>query len=327
MTGTPDSLTNTPVAPVVGIDLGGTNMQVGVVAPDGRVLGAARKKTRSTEGRGPVLDRLVDAIGEACADAGIERAQVRAIGIGAPGAIDPARGVVIEAVNLRWNDVPLADELRERTGLPVVVDNDVNVGLYGEWKMGAAQGATDLLGVWVGTGIGGALVLNNALYHGAMFTAGEIGHTTLYPNAPLGSRSLEQNCSRTAVANRLRRLVLSNEPSTLSERIVSSDTPLKSKAIASAYADQDPLTVTVINEVADLIGTSIAGVVTLLSIPKVVLGGGLTEAAGQPFVDQVATSVRTHVFPDRCRAVEVVASRLEDDAGVVGAAMLASEQY
>src|SRR5262249_29484832 len=159
------------------------------------------------EGRDAVLSRIVDGIEEACTQAKIRMSELGGVGIGAPGAIDPAGGIVIEAVNLRWNDVPLAKLLGDKLRLPVFVDNDVNVAVYGENKLGAGENARDLLGVWLGTGIGGGLILNGELYYGNFFTSGEIGHTTLFPGNPPGARSFEQNCSRTSIVERLVKLI------------------------------------------------------------------------------------------------------------------------
>lgn len=311
--------------PIIGIDLGGTNMQIGVVDADGAVIGRARKKTQALEGRAKVIDRIVDGIQSACEDAKLSVKQCAGLGIGAPGAIDPHRGVVLEAVNLRWNDVALADILADRLSIPVIVDNDVNVAIFGEWKMGAGRGVSELLGVWIGTGIGGGLILNDRLYEGAMFTAGEIGHTIFFPGAPLGSRTFEENCSRTAVADRLVRLIKANHPSRLADAVLAGET-IKSKLIAEAYESGDALTRDVVDQVARFVGIAVANVVTLLSLPRVILGGGLTEAIGKPFVSEVKKSVKEHVFPDRCRQVEIVASTLEDDAGLIGAALLARQK-
>lgn len=312
------------VKPFVGIDLGGTNMQIGVVDKTAVVLGRSRKKTNADQGKDRVIERLVEGVQEACTEAGITPAQLGGLGIGAPGAVDPALGTVLEAVNLRWNDVALAKILKSKLGIPVYVENDVNVAVYGEWKHGAGRGVADILGIWLGTGVGGGLVLNNALYGGAFFTAGEIGHTTLFPGNPLGSRSLEHNCSRTAVADRLVRLIRANHPSSLAP-VVMEEGQIKSKAIAQAYRDGDELTVRVIEETAFFVAVAAANVVTLLSLPRVILGGGLTEAIGRPFVSLVKKHVRELAFPDRCKAVDVIASELEDDAGLVGAAMLARD--
>lgn len=311
--------------PFVGIDLGGTNMQIGVVAPGNQVIGRARKKTMAEKGQASIIARIVEGVQGACEQAGLTVSQLGGVGIGAPGAIDPASGVVLEAVNLRWNNVPLARILQTKLRVPVLVDNDVNVAVYGEWKAGAAKGDRDILGVWVGTGIGGGLVLNNHLFAGGFFTAGEIGHTTFIPNAPMGRRSLEQTCSRTAIADRIVSLIRANRKSVISQLTGGDLTQIKSKMIAAAYADGDKLVSEVLDEAALFLGIAVANVVTLLSIPKVVIGGGLTEALGEVWVKKIRKAAREYAFPERCQAVQVVASALEDDAGLLGAALLARE--
>lgn len=312
--------------PVIGIDLGGTNMQIGVVGEGGKVLGTARKKTKAADGMEAVLSRLSEGVIEACAEAKLSLKDIAAVGIGAPGAVDPIKGVVLEAVNLRWSDVALANILTKKLGVPVFLDNDVNVAVYGENKVGAGKNANDLLGVWVGTGIGGGLILNGELYYGTFMTAGEIGHTILIPNNPPGHRSLEHNCSRTAVVDRLVRLIEGNHPSSLSSMVDGDFERIKSKVVAKAYEEGDELTVEVVDDAANFLGISISNVVTLLSIGKVVLGGGLTEAIGDAFVEKVAESCRRFAFPDVCKKVEIVASKLRDDAGVIGAGLIAMER-
>lgn len=313
-------------APVVGIDLGGTNVQVGVVGRDKKVLGRAKRKSKPEEGRDPLINRIVDGIEEACKEARIKVSDLDAVGIGAPGIIEPKSGTVIEAVNLRWNDVPLADLLGKKTGKPVFVDNDVNVAVYGENRLGAGENSRDLLGVWLGTGIGGGLILNGELYYGSFYSAGEIGHVTLFPGNPPGSRSFEQNCSRTSVVERLVKLIRSNQKSVIPSLVDDDLSQIKSKTVAKAYEMGDELTVEVVNSAAELVGIAIAGVVTLLSLGRVVLGGGLTEAIGDPLVDRVKKSVRANVYPEKCRAVKVVGTKLLDDAGVLGAALIAFDR-
>lgn len=319
--------------PVVGIDLGGTNMQVGIVRHDARevgaadaLLGVARKKTKATDGLDAVLDRIADAVNEASAQAGLTVSDLGGLGIGAPGALDPFKGIVYEAVNLRWNNVPLADILTQRLGIPAVLDNDVNVALYGEWVLGAARGARNVLGVWVGTGIGGGLILDGKLFYGHHLTAGEIGHMLIHPKNPPGTRSLEHNCSRTAVVDRIVRLIRANRPSMLTEMTSEKYEKVKSKALATAYEAGDSLTREVIDDAAVLLGDQIGSVVTLLSLERVVLGGGLTEAIGEPFVKIVRDSTQDIAFPTVCKGVEVVASELKDNAGLLGAAMIAMDR-
>lgn len=314
-----------------GIDLGGTNMQIGVVAlgakpDDAKIIGESKKKTKAEEGQDGVIGRLIEGLVEACAGAKISVKDLAGVGIGAPGAVDPGEGVVLEAVNLRWKDLALAALLTKKLGVPVFLDNDVNVAVYGEHKLGAGRGASDLLGVWVGTGIGGGLILNNELYYGNFMTSGEIGHTILFPNNPPGHRSLEHNCSRTAIVDRLIRLIGSNRKSSLTKLVEGDLGKIKSKTVAKAYEDKDPLTIEVVDDAADMLGVSISNAVTLLSLPRVVLGGGFTEALGAPFVERVQASCRRYAFPDRCKKVTIVESELMDHAGVFGAAMIARER-
>ncbi|HYE03253.1 MAG TPA: ROK family protein [Phycisphaerales bacterium] len=317
---------------VAGIDLGGTNIQAGVVQLSGSgeatVLGRGKRKTHADEGLEGVLGRVLEGLEAACEEAKVRPKDLRALGIGAPAPVDPEAGTVLEAVNLRWNDVPLAEILREKFagGLPVAVDNDVNAAVYGEWRCGAGAGVTDLLGIWLGTGVGGGLILAGRLYHGALLTAGEIGHMTLFPRAPVGMRSLEQCCSRTAIARRLAALVRANHPSLLTELSKGEVGEIKSKTIAKAYQADDALTRQVVDDGAELVGIAAASAVTLLGLPRVVLGGGLSEALGEPFVERVREATRRNVFPRRLRTVDVVASTLMDDAGVIGAALIAAER-
>lgn len=326
--------------PFVGVDLGGTNINVGVVDPDGRVFADSRlnKKTQAVLGTEVVIDRITDTIRESCDQVGISPRQLGGIGIGAAGAVDPGAGVVLRGGNLGFTKVPLAERLRRRLGVPVYLENDVNVAVYGEWKLGACIGASDVLGVWIGTGVGGGLVLGGTLYGGGFLTAGEIGHMPLVLGAPLGRRSVEQNCSRTAIAERLIFLVSSGHASSL-RRVLDEERRrakekgdfdptklLRSRHIAEAYRKGDELTLKVVHEAAELLGTAIAGVVTLLSLPHVVLGGGFTEAIGEPWVREVRSAVRERVFPPELRKVEVVGTALRDNAGIVGAAMLAREK-
>ncbi|MEX2219959.1 MAG: ROK family protein [Phycisphaerales bacterium] len=313
--------------PIAGVDLGGTNIQIGIAAPgDFRLLGRAKRKTKPEDGQAAVIQRILDGIAEACEEAKLKAADLAAVGIGAPGVIAPDAGTVVEAVNLRWNNVPLAQLVTKKTGIPTVVDNDVNAAVYGENRLGAGENAPDLLGVWIGTGIGGGLILGGRLYYGTFLSAGEIGHTILYPGMPLGERTVENFCSRTSVVERITRLIRQNHTSAISRLVDDDLSQVRSKTLAKAFEMNDELTHRVINETAELLGQAIASTVTLLSLGRVVLGGGLTEAIGEPLVDRVKRVVRAHVFPEKARAVKVVGTKLRDDAGVLGAALLASER-
>lgn len=310
----------------LGIDLGGTNVQIGVVTGTGQVLSRAKRKTLAEEGRDAVLDRIADGIDEACAAAGVPLDRIVAIGMGAPGPVDPSTGVVIEAVNLRWVNEPIAKIMGDMLGRPVYLDNDVNAAIYGEWKQGAGRGSNNLMGAWIGTGVGGGFILDGRLFYGHFLTAGELGHMILHQNNPPGVRSVEHNCSRTAICNRVRQLIEAGRPSIVTTLVEGKLTKIKSRTIAEAYMKGDALVVDIVHDSATRLGIMLGSIVTLLSLEKIVLGGGLTEAIGQPFVAHVRDAVQRTAFPDVCKKAEVVASTLEDNAGVVGAAFIALER-
>jgi glucokinase len=313
----------------VGIDLGGTNMTVGVVDRRGKLHGRARKKTKAHEGRDAVLDRIVTAVEAACAEAKVRPADLEAVGIGAPGPVDHERGVVIAAGNLGWRNVPLGELLRKRLGVRVAVDNDANVAAWGEATVGAGAGCDSLLAVWVGTGVGAGIVLNRSIWRGDLFTAGEIGHVVAFANGMAGSRTVEDFCSRTGVVRSLTALA-GLHPDSIFHRAMARHVedgksgPLGSGAIAECYEAGDPLVCDVVHAAADLLGSTVANWVTMMSMRTVVLGGGLTEAIGKPWVERVEAAARARVFPQAIAPrIAVRMTKLREEAGVLGAAMLA----
>lgn len=310
---------------VVGVDLGGTNIQAGLVSSDGKVIARDSTKTKADDGEDTVVKRLCKLV-EKVVDAGDAKLkQVDAVGIGAPGAIDFENGVVVNAVNLRWRDFPLKKEIEDMLERPVRIDNDVNVGAWGEYKAGAGRGFDNQFSMFIGTGIGGGLIFDGQLFHGPAGTAGEIGQTILHAGGGIGRRTLEQWASRTAIADTILQLVRSNRPSMVTDLINGDPSKLRSKALSEAYAARDPLVQEVLDQAARDIGYAAANVVTLLSLPCVVLGGGLVEAIEDAWIDKVRDAFAEVVFPHSLRDTQVRVSTLGDDAGVVGAALLAEE--
>jgi len=309
--------------PYVGIDIGGTGLKAAIVTPTGKVLGRGEQETRADEGMEKVLARIEQAVVEACWEAGISKSKLAGVGVGAPGAVDRNRGIVLAAVNLGWKDLPLAKLLQEKFGLPVTLDNDVDAAVWGEKLVGAGKGESELLGIWVGTGIGGGLVLNDRLYTGRHNTAGEVGRGIVLPWAPPGQGSVEQVCSRTGMVETITRLLRSGRTSVISGFVSGDLSKVDNRILARAWKKKDPLATEVIEHAAMVLGTSIGGIVTLLSLGRVVLGGGVTQGLGRPWVEAVRRAARRVVFPDILRAVEIVPSELGQDAGTIGAALLA----
>lgn len=308
--------------PVIGIDLGGTNIQAAVVDAQWRIVGRAHRRTQPADGQDAVIGRIAEAVHEACGDGGVKLASIEAIGIGAPAPVDRASGKILRAPNLGWTDVPLAWLLRERLDRPVHIDNDVRVATLGEHRLGAGRGCDDLIGIWLGTGIGGGLILGGKLHAGPAFTGGEIGQTLLFPGAPKGQRSFEDFCSRRAVVARLAARIRSGEPSS-----ITSDDPeaLSAEHLAKAVTAGDSLATHVVDEAAHLIGYVAANAVTLLGLGRVILGGGLSEALGDALITRVRRSIEHHAFYRTCREVDVRLTGLSSTAGLLGAAIMARE--
>lgn len=310
---------------VAGVDLGGTNIQVGIVAADGRVLGRCKRKTKAHEGRDEVVRRVVDSIQRALDEARVPRDRLFAVGVGAPAVVDFEKGLVVKAGNLGWEDVPLRAILSERLRVPVALDNDANCAAWGEVQLGAARGRDHALAVWVGTGVGGGLVLGGQIWRGPRLTAGEIGYAVLFPSGQPGMMTVEDVCSRTGIVNALQRLLPAYPESAL-HRILAEKADesgaISSSMIARAYEKDDELVRKVVDRSAELLGGAIANLVTVLSIDCVVLGGGVTEALGEPYVARVRKGFERSVFPPSLRRIDFVASTLNDDAGMLGAAML-----
>lgn len=310
----------------IGIDLGGTNIQAGLLDAGGKIVAGDRLKTKADGGEDAVVKRIAKVALTVLEKAGVKPEEVGGLGIGAPGAVNHTKGIVIEAVNLRWTNFPLAKVLQKELGIPVVVDNDVNVGAWGEYKAGAGKGYDDMMGIFVGTGIGGGFILNGELYHGAMMTAGEVGHTVLRADAPLGQRTLENLASRTNIVNQITQLILANHTSLITDLTEGNMSRVRSKILAEAFKQKDELTARVIGQAAHYLGVTIANVVTLLSLPCVVVGGGVTEALQNDWITLIREVYDEYVFPPGHSKCKIVASELGDDAGIIGAALLAKQR-
>lgn len=312
---------------VVGIDLGGTHMQVGVVDGSGAVRAREGFPTLAHEGADAVIDRIAQNVRAVTRGVGLGPEDLHAVGLGAPGVIDPLTDDVVAAPNLKWYGVPVVGPLSERLGgARVVIDNDVNVAAYGEGTIGAAAGCQDLFAVWVGTGIGGGFMLGGKVYRGGLGTAGEIGMTVWDPAAPTGEERMEHLASRKYVARRIR-AAIEDGGSSLVEQLTNNDLErISASVIREAYDRNDRVTRRVVDHAAEVVGCSIANAVTVTAVPVVVLGGGLTEALGAAYVERVAQAVRRFYHPaSMADRIDVRLTKLRENAGLLGAAMLARD--
>ncbi|HKP88283.1 MAG TPA: ROK family protein [Blastocatellia bacterium] len=314
---------------ILGIDLGGTKVMAALVDDDGQIISRARAKTRAWRDDEQVFQTITSAARRALESAGVDPAHLRAIGIGAPGPLDPDTGYIIESSNMKLKNFPLGPRLAEEFGCPAFVDNDVNAGIYGEFKRGAARGASEVLGMFVGTGIGGGLIINGALYHGFSKNAGEVGHIIIETRGPrcgCGNRGcLEALASRTSMTRDIRRAIKRGQKTVVKD-LLKKDTDLLSGGdLRKAYDAGDKLVIKTLHRTAKLLGLGIGSLVNVLAPEIVVLGGGVIEAMDDDFIARIDRSTRSIALDFATRGLKIVRAELGDDAGVTGAAMLARE--
>jgi len=312
---------------VIGVDLGGTNIVVGAVSVDGTVqLPVRSEPTRAEQGSEAVTDRMCRMIDTVIAEArvatGAGRDAFVGVGVGAPGPLDREAGIVVVAPNLRWYDYPLAAEMRARTGFDITLDNDANCATMGEWWLGAARGARHVVGLTIGTGIGGGLILNGALYHGSSDVAGEIGHMTLDSNGRRCSCGnygcLEAYASGTAIAERAREALGGSEASTLRAMVGGDLSRITAQLVYDASAAGDAIAREVVRDTARFLGIGIASLLNVFNPEVVVLAGGVTQA-GAALFDPIQAEVRKRAFKPAWSAARIVPGELPGNAGVVGA--------
>ncbi|HXJ92743.1 MAG TPA: ROK family protein [Terriglobia bacterium] len=314
---------------IAGIDLGGTSMQVLIVDQRNNILAEAKAPTRRAKKPLGVVADIAKAVEEAMTNAGLKRSDLTAASIGAPGPVDRDRGIVHEAPNLGWFEFPLGPALAKRLRVPVVLENDVNAGTLGEHVLGAGVGASNLIGIFVGTGIGGGLIINSKLYEGSHGGAGEIGHMLIVLDGPLcgcGHRGcVEAVASRTAMERDVRAAIKSGRKSCVLELMKRRNkTRMTSSVINAALKRKDPVMREVMERAQRYLGILVANVVNLLDPECVVIGGGLAGRLGELYVGPIREYAHEHFFREKdVKRVRIVPGKLADNAGAFGAVVVA----
>jgi glucokinase len=312
---------------IIGVDLGGTNIVCGAMSEDGSLSFATRSEpTRAIQGAEAVVDRIArmihTVIAETIAETGAKRTDFIGVGIGSPGPLDRAKGIVLITPNLGWQNFPLRDEVVARVGLPATLDNDANCATLGEWWLGAARGTRNVVGITIGTGIGGGIILDGRLFHGASDVAGELGHTTIDSTGrrcKCGNYGcLEAYASGPAIADRAREALAGAEASILIEMVSGQLDLITAQTVYDAAQNGDVLAREVVRDTARFLGAGIANMLNILNPDAVVVMGGVTQA-GAALMDPLRAEVRRRAFRPAVDACEIVLGTLPGTAGVVGA--------
>jgi glucokinase len=314
-----------------GIDLGGTKIEAAVVNARNEVLGTARRPTPTKGGPEDVADQLIGAIREAADAAGIEAADLRGVGVGSPGVVDPDKGTVSSARNLPgWEgSFELGSAISSELRTPVFVGNDVQVATDAEFKLGAGKPYNSVLGVFWGTGVGGGLVLDGTPWLGRG-GAGEIGHVVVKINGArcgCGRRGcMEAYAGRSSMEARARRRVDDGKKTDLFKLMKEHNrTRLTSAIWARALDRGDKLATELIDEAVEALGAGVASAVNILDVEAVIIGGGLGVRFGEPYAKRIADAMLPHLFHDS-EPPDVHVAELGDLGGAIGAALLARQR-
>lgn len=311
----------------IGIDIGGTKVAGGLVAPDGTVLERTRRDTphRSTAPH-VVEDVIVDAVTELLAKA---QTPPVAIGIGAAGFVSSDRATVVFAPHLSWRHEPLREALRRRIELPVFVDNDANASCWAEWRYGAVRDESHVVMVNLGTGIGGAILTDGQMQRGRFGIAGEFGHMQVVPDGhrcECGNRGCwEQYASGNALVREARSLIAANSPlaADLSAMVEGDASRLTGPMITEAARGGDPIAAELLAEIGTWLGVGLANLANAFDPGSFVIGGGVS-AAGPMLLDPARAAFRRHLSGRGYRPeASIVKAQLDNEAGLIGAADLA----
>ena len=313
---------------IVGVDLGGTSINVGVVPFDGsKVLAMRSSPTGAEKGPKHVVDRIIvmirEAMADAAAEADIPEDGFIGIGLGSPGPLDRATGTVIETPNLGWRNFPLRDLVSNAIGLPAELDNDANAATIGEWWVGSARGCDNVVGVTLGTGIGGGIILDGQIFHGASDAAGEVGHMSIDSTGrkcKCGNYGcLEAYASGPAIAARAVEGLMTGEESLLPSLVDGDVSRITAETVYEGIVAGDAYAKEVMRDTAKFLGSGIANLINILNPEIVVISGGVTRA-GDQLLEPLRNEVRRRAFRPAFENCRSVTSELGNTAGGIGAA-------
>lgn len=319
----------------VGVDFGGTKVLASVVdVKSGKIAGSAKVRTSLFDSGDALMDRIYEVVDGALADAKMKPKDVKGIGVGIAGQVNAEKGLLIGTANLSRSvvDLPMAKLLEKRYGIPAKIRNDVQIAAVGEQYFGAGEGIDDFICVFVGTGIGGAIVKNGQLIRGAAGNAGEIGHTTIMADGRIcgcGARGhLEAYASRTAITRTILGELRRGRQSIVTKLVddldpTGSHAAIRSGILKKAVQKKDKVVIEVISDAGRYLGMGLSSVVNFVNPQRIILGGGVIESVDLLF-EKAVYWTRHESLPHAGDQVEIVRSKLGDFSGVVGAAVIAA---
>ena len=310
------------------LDIGGTKI-LGVIFDEKKnIVFRLKKKTQKDGDTSDNIEKvIISVVEEMIKNSGIKKNQIRAIGVGAPGVIDQDSGVILFSPNLPWRNYDIKTPMEKKFGVPFKIGNDVNVGVLGEYKYGAARGYQNVVGFFVGTGMGGGLILDGKLFTGNKFKAAEYGHMILNPEGPLcncGQRGcLESFSSKKGMQAYIRQQISRGRTSMMEEAV--QEGLFRSRALKKALKEGDPVAVEAVDRACHYLAIATGNMINTISPDVVVYGGGVIEAVGSLFLEKILAEVDRYCMPSIRSTVELKIAELGDDSNLYGALAMIEE--
>lgn len=313
-----------------GIDLGGTKVYAIITNEQGEILSRSKNKLGKDKTVNAVLDLIIHTYREAIKKSSIKEEDIVLVGMAVPSAVNTEKGLLLNAPNLGWKNIPIAQLLANAIQKTVFVDNDVNLGTYGEYLAGEIKTKKNIYGIFAGTGIGGGYIADGKLVRGAGYTAGEIGHITVKLNGPrcnCGNRGcLEAIAGKVGVVKYLIKKTKNKKNSTLLDEIAPNwKKSLGSSALRKAWEHGDPLVQKAIKRSAQYIGVAASTIINAIGVEAIILGGGVIEELADIYIPIIENTIETNSMAEAGKSVTLVQSILGDDAVAFGAAQIVKQ--
>ncbi len=304
------------------LDIGGTKTLGAIFDEKKNIIYRLKKKTKSGgDDTDNVEQVIISVVDEMLEESGIKKNQIRAISAGAPGVINQDTGIVLFSPNLPWRDYDIRTPIEKKFGVSFYIGNDVNVGVLGEHAYGAAKGCDNVVGFFIGTGMGGGLILNGKLFTGTGFKAAEYGHMVLEPEGPLcncGQRGcLEIFSAKKGMSSYILQQAARGRKTMLADSIENG--VFKSRALKKALAEGDTVAMEAVDRSCHYLAIATGNMINTFSPDMVVYGGGVMEALGDVFLDKITAEVDKYCMPSIRTTVQLKAAALGDDSILYGA--------
>ena len=304
------------------LDIGGTKILGAIFDSKKNIVYRLKKKTKADgDSEQNVEETIISVVSEMVKEFGIKNSQIKAIAAGAPGVIDQENGIVLTSPNLPWENYDIKTPIEKKFGAPFYIGNDVNVGVLGEYKYGAGKGYKNIVGLFVGTGMGGGLILDGKLYTGHGFKGAEYGHMILVPDGPrcnCGQRGcLEALSSKQGMSDYIRQQVARGRDSMMAEGV--KDGVFKSKLLKKSLEAKDPVAMEAVSRACYYLAIASGNLVNTFSPEIVIYGGGVIEACGDYFLERIISDVDRYCMPSIRKTVEFKTAALGDDSILYGA--------